>query len=192
MRYKPDSCHLSPRLVKDHGPLIIGQQDTGIHRIFDNMSLSGYYPVCNSNYPESPMTPVCQPNSATPSLGPSEYQSEQSLSSTGDYGAGFPIRSVGQTSPWSPPYSPYADFELQSSTWASFNPGAVGQERGTALLPQIRSGHLQHPRLPGKPGRQGHDYSSGHHNVVDVERIRLGTDVRTTVGNPFCTLHIQF
>jgi hypothetical protein len=31
-------------------------------------------------------------------------------------------------------------------------------------------------------GRHTHDFASGHHNVVDVERIRRGLDVRTTVG----------
>ena len=39
---------------------------------------------------------------------------------------------------------------------------------------------------PHKNGqRHNHEYASGHHNVVDVERIRQGLDVRTTVRTLF-------
>lgn len=152
------------------------------------MSLNGYHDTYNTDFLNSPLaSPLFFPNSASLSFGShSECQKDQSLSSADDYAPGFTPRSSGQSSPWSPTYSPYSEFGMQSSPWAAFNPGAVGQERGTPLLPQVRSAHfLQQQRSSGKPaGRQSHDYSSGHHNVVDIERIRLGTDVRTTVGNP--------
>lgn len=152
-----------------------------------NMSLSSCSgTVYSSNYADSPLTsPLCVQNSATQSLGLSDYQSEQSLSPLGDFDPGFTPRSSGHNSPWSPPYGQYHDFGIQPTSWPPFNPGAVGQERGTPLSSHARSAHpLQQQRISGKPtGRQGHDYSGGHHNVVDVERIRLGTDVRTTVRN---------
>lgn len=63
--------------------------------------------------------------------------------------------------------------------------GTIGQERGQ----QIRQPNF--PPTPFSPnrrtamrmggGRNDHDYNSGHHNVVDVERIRHGLDVRTTI-----------
>jgi hypothetical protein len=65
--------------------------------------------------------------------------------------------------------------------------GVIGQERG--LLRQSND-YLQ-GRYSG-PSRGTHnrvvarhdqDYTAGHHNVVDIERIRRGLDVRTTVNN---------
>ena len=150
------------------------------------MNLSSYNDIYNADYMNSPLaSPLFYTNSANQSLGcVSECQNEQSLSSTEDYGSSFTPRSSGPSSPWSPVYSPYSDFGLLSPSWANFNPGVVGQERTTPILPQVRSGlFLQQQRSSGKPaGRHSHDYSSGHHNVVEVDRIRLGTDVRTTVG----------
>lgn len=155
----------------------------GLVKALGNMSLNGGT-VYSSTYADSPLSsPLCVPNSAAHSFGMSEYQSEQSLSPIGDYDPGFASRSSGHNSPWSPPYGQYPDFGIQTTSWPPFNPGTVGQERGTPLSSQVRSAHpLQQQRISGKTtGRQGHDYSGGHHNVVDVERIRLGTDVRTTV-----------
>ena len=67
--------------------------------------------------------------------------------------------------------------------WDLFGPGFVGQERSTRY-PQRQTwpptGHS-----PFFQGRLGHhrenENGSSHHNVVDVERIRNGLDVRTTV-----------
>lgn len=185
MRYSPDLGGFPLQLLKTHGPLIIGQQDTGISQAFERLNLSSCHDIYSTDYSNSPLaSPLFFPTSANQSFGCiSEYQNEQSLSSTEDYGSGFTPRSSGPSSPWSPTYSPYSDFGLHSPSWA-FNPGAVGQERATPLLPHARSGHfLQQQRFSGKPaGRHSHDYSSGHHNVVEVDRIRLGTDVRTTVS----------
>ena len=68
----------------------------------------------------------------------------------------------------------------------AYGPGAIGQEREMAPPPQVRSGPYpqQHRGSSRMVGRQNSDYTSGHHNVVDVERIRRGLDVRTTVINP--------
>lgn len=193
IRYRPDPCHSPLSLSKNSGPIIVGQQDMGLIKALGNMSLSSCGgTVYSSTYADSPLSsPLCVQNSATHSFGMSEYQSEQSLSPIGDYDPGFTPRSSGHNSPWSPPYGQYPDFGIQPTSWPPFNPGAVGQERGTPLSSQVRSAHpLQQQRISGKPtGRQGHDYSGGHHNVVDVERIRLGTDVRTTVRVPSHACH---
>ena len=66
----------------------------------------------------------------------------------------------------------------------NLRPGAVGQER-TVPVPVDQHWAL----LPQTPSNQGHtglrrdsDFASCHHNVVDIERIRNGLDVRTTVS----------
>ena len=85
---------------------------------------------------------------------------------------------------WSPNYGRFLNSGIQSPIWAAFNPGAIGQERGTPGLLHQRQGyhHPQQTRTQCKIGaRQSHDYASGHHNVVDIDRIRQGIDVRTTV-----------
>ncbi len=72
-------------------------------------------------------------------------------------------------------------------------PGAIGQERGQAYPTHFRNGGYS-PQRRGPPrfgGRHAHDFASGHHNVVDVDRIGRGLDVRTTVSEyPFPQLHV--
>ncbi|KAH0538723.1 hypothetical protein FGG08_004675 [Glutinoglossum americanum] len=62
--------------------------------------------------------------------------------------------------------------------------GVIGQERGllrqsSDYLPSRYSGQNRgtHNRVVA---RHDQDYTAGHHNVVDIERIRRGLDVRTT------------
>jgi hypothetical protein len=59
-------------------------------------------------------------------------------------------------------------------------PGVVGQER-VDHSPRYAPLVYYQRGSPMKMNRSTHDYASGHHNVVDVERIRQGLDVRTTV-----------
>ncbi|KAI9761197.1 MAG: hypothetical protein M1840_001997 [Geoglossum simile] len=63
--------------------------------------------------------------------------------------------------------------------------GVIGQERGllrqsSDYLPGRYSGQNRgtHNRVVA---RHDQDYTAGHHNVVDIERIRRGLDVRTTI-----------
>ncbi|KAI9796807.1 MAG: hypothetical protein M1833_005950 [Piccolia ochrophora] len=61
--------------------------------------------------------------------------------------------------------------------------GAIGQER--SQLQHLRFPHIANSssrQLTTKlTGRCDQDFASGHHNVVDIERIRRGLDVRTTI-----------
>ena len=48
-----------------------------------------------------------------------------------------------------------------------------------------RNGHLSSPHQRGmfsKAFRPHGDFAAGHHNTVDIDRIRQGLDVRTTVS----------
>lgn len=97
-----------------------------------------------------------------------------------------------QTSPfWSPTYTSGSSYGVAASIWSSNSPGAVGQERGTVPSPS-HSSFYQHQlgnsafqaeqqRSLYRGPRRHNEHSVGTHNVVDVNRIRLGIDVRTTV-----------
>ena len=131
------------------------------------------YPLL-SPYPYS--TQASKPISFRKDLG-----GQHTPSSLSNYG--FTSGKSDQSPSWSPTYNPYSNYGLPSPIWSSYSPGAIGQERGAPPLPQQRQGLFQQQqRGQGRTGaRQYHDYASGHHNVVDVDRIRQGTDVRTTV-----------
>ena len=69
---------------------------------------------------------------------------------------------------------PYPDLGMQSPVWTSSSLGAIGSERGALTMPSHCQGS-QSQRQSGQTklgGRQYHDNPSGHHNVVDVGRIR--------------------
>ena len=85
---------------------------------------------------------------------------------------------------WSPPYTaPPASCGTTSSMWSPpFSPGAIGEERQTSF--QRQNFHQPHGRnstkLRGGP-KHGLPNTNKENNVVDVNRIRRGLDVRTTV-----------
>ncbi len=170
------------------------------------MSLNGRYDSYDSEVLKGALVSPCFLTSpASRSLSYRRDIAGQQLPSALDGGRfnGFIAQSSGSSPQWSPIYSPYPDFTLQSPSWTAYSPGAytsgsyspgiyppcgyspgaIGQERVVPQTPQPRTPYyLQQQRdLTKVAGRQNHDYASGHHNVVDVDRIRQGTDVRTTV-----------
>ena len=79
----------------------------------------------------------------------------------------------------------YPQFDMNIAPWTGFGPGVVGQERAVPSFYQARSNcalQQQQPPITRSGSRHHNDYASGHHNVVDIERIRQGLDVRTTVS----------
>ncbi|MCJ1337092.1 hypothetical protein MMC09_002371 [Bachmanniomyces sp. S44760] len=65
-----------------------------------------------------------------------------------------------------------------------FTPGVVGQERSIRRTPGHSNGLPSHAYRNNSPKVESgpkSDYGSSHHNAVDIERIRQGTDVRTTI-----------
>jgi hypothetical protein len=185
MRYRPDHVRLSHQLGSNHGPLIIGQQETGLERTLAGLDVNSYGGIYHEQLLGHPFVSrlgYSNLNDRSPSYQ-GEYPPDQLPSSAELYTPAFTPRSSAPSPPWSPSYSPYSTYGFQPTAWAAYYPGAIGQERGVPVLPQARGSHsLQQHRHPGKSvARQGHEYGSAHHNVVDVERIRQGTDVRTTV-----------
>lgn len=93
--------------------------------------------------------------------------------------AGFAAR---QNVPWNPYFQPYPLIGIPSPPWTAYGHGTIGQERDlTPFMPYRGSQPCQNRGSIKQGGRQHNDYASGHHNVVDIDRIRQGTDVRTTV-----------
>lgn len=206
MRYKPRTESSLQRLAKGQGPLVIGQENVGLESAFGDFSLSGRHVSNDSEVLNTTsVSPYFLSSPASRSLSYRRDIAGQQLPSALDNGRfnGYVARSSGSSPQWSPVYSPFPNYTLQSPNWTAYSPGAyssdsyspgmynpcgyspgaIGQERIVPQTPQLRAPYyLQQQRgLTKLIGRQNHDYASGHHNVVDVDRIRQGTDVRTTV-----------
>lgn len=182
--YEPDLAHNTIRPLGSSGPLMINRE-VSLEDTLGNMSLINH----RGSGPETPRTPCYSPFAfPTPSTGPFPFRKYPSglytPSSMSGYAYGFQGPSLDQSPGWSPTYKDFSDFGLPSPVWSAFNPGAIGQERGTPLAPRARSGQSsQQQRGQGQMmgARRLQEHASGHHNVVDIERIRQGSDVRTTV-----------
>ena len=184
-RYEPQNKVADQRVQDSTGPIIIGQEDTGLDRSFNGLSVSnhrgtmGTDPARHASYYNT--TPV--PRSFTYRKGGVGQHTPRPLNSFGQ-ALGSPVSLHSPA--WSPCSNPYASYGVQSPIWSPYSPGTIGQERGSPMLPQGRQDrHRQQHRTAARAGgRQNADFSSGHHNVVDTNRIRRGEDVRTTVGDP--------
>ncbi|CAF9939273.1 MAG: hypothetical protein ALECFALPRED_008058 [Alectoria fallacina] len=183
--YQPDLEGSTERLSKSPGPLIMGQE-TSLESSLASMSpfdrLNTYGPETSSSpsYSQHPYsTPASRPLAFRKDFG----EQQHTPSSHRNYSQGYVGGSSDQSPYWSPNYSTFLNSGLQSPVWSAFNPGAIGQERGTPTLQHQRQGYCpQQSRGQIKiGGRQSHDYASGHHNIVDIDRIREGNDVRTTI-----------
>ena len=207
MRYSPRTEGVSYRLPREHGPLIVGQENVSLDNAFGNMALNGRRQSYDSDALRAAfVAPYFLSNAASRSLSYRRDIAGQQLPSALDAcrHSGDLTQSSGSSPQWSPVYSPYPDYTLHSPSWATYSPGAyssssyspgmitptgyspgaIGQERVAPQTPQSRPSQFpqQHGGLSKIGNRQSHDFASGHHNVVDVDRIRQGTDVRTTVS----------
>ena len=201
-RYYDGNGHSPADYADTQRPLIIGHDDGGLVNTFDNMSLnsptSGYEqdvltsPGFQGGYGHNTVSQPLWASSAIPqaSAGRSfashrDFHSHQIPSPLVLQKSSFNAPDSGESSPWSPYFSPYHEYGMQSPLWSPYPPGAIGQERATPMLSPYRPGfYPYHQRFHSKLiGRQT-DFPTGHHNIVDVERIRQGLDVRTTVRDP--------
>lgn len=167
---------------RGEGPLIIGEEDSVLNSRLQQMGLEGSsmaWATPEQRSPLSPPYPVPSPSlSGTLTLGLFNAEQKESLRR-------FTIQDPGNETLLSQYMRPYPAFALQTAPWgifnsASYGPGAIGQERNPPLSSLTPAQQL--PRTLLRPGgRHVREHSSGHHNVVDVDRIRKGADVRTTV-----------
>lgn len=173
---------MSVHRYQGEGPLIIGEEDPYLDSRFHQMSLEGSSTAWMTPEQRSPLSssyPIPSP-SLSGTLTPGVFNAEQD-----GRVPRFMIQDPGNGSLLSPYLRPSPAFGQQTPPWGIFNatsygPGAIGQERNSALSP-FNSLH-QPPQIFWRPGgRHVREHSGGHHNVVDVARIRQGADVRTTV-----------
>lgn len=182
--YQPDLEGPTQRLSKSPGPLIIGQEtslegDLASMSPFDRLDTYGPETSSSSSYSQHPYsTPASRSLTYR-----KDFSQQHTASSHHSYSQGFLGESCNQSPFWSPNCSTFLNSGLHSPIWSAFNPGAIGQERGTSTHLHPRQGvYPQQCRGQSKiGGRQSHDSASGHHNIVDIDRIRRGIDVRTTV-----------
>ena len=187
MHYRPDFDPTPQRPIQRTGPLIVGQEDLGLEPDLRNLSLDvgfGSQRVSAENGGISSrhfLTPTNKPLASRRGVTPQPLSSPMQPSSFQTLQG-----SPATQSPWSPLISPYSESSLQSPTWARYNIGTIGQERGMPLSPQyfLENGARNLRGSVKLPSRQFHEFPAAHHNIVDIERIRKGSDVRTTVSAP--------
>ena len=174
-----------PPTSRHQGPLIIGQEETGLENALGNVALTAPQQMVYAPQMWAPsmVTPYYWPQMGNRSFANHrELHGAQMPSPLNLQQASYSVPASTETTPYSQYFSPYVGYGLQSPAWTPYTPGAIGQERGVSMLSPYSGVHPYQQRSPAKYlTRSPHDYSMGHHNVVDIERIRQGLDVRTTV-----------
>ena len=197
--YYNGNRHSPPEYADTHRPLIIGQDDGGFESSFDSMSLNsptigyeqdiltspGFQEGLGQNMVSQPLwasSTMPQASAGRSFASHRDFHSHQMPSPLVLQKSSLNAPDSGESSPWSPYFSPYHEHGIQSPLWSPYPPGAIGQERAIPMMSPCRPGfYPYYHRFPSKlMGRQT-EFPSGHHNIVDVERIRQGLDVRTTV-----------
>lgn len=175
---------------RGEGPLIVGREDADLESRFHQMRLENGTATWMTPAEHSPLlSPYSVPSpSMSGTLTPNFLHTQHSPTLLGSISPSYTVQHAGNGSLLSP-YSPaYPPFGMQTPTWNRFDvspygPGTIGQGHHSPLQPL--GNFRQHSRSLGRyGGRNVQDYSGGHHNVVDVDRIRKGADVRTTVCCP--------
>ena len=190
-QYSPDLSAGNEAVSSLRSPLIIGQDDGDFDDSLRHLSLGGTSEssqidtvgkrqrmlASNSSHPIS--NPVAaQPTyqNYVPNVSPLAYDPRFGIETGGNpYGVlplGIPA------------------FGMPLIPLPSYKPSVAEQHRAVPPFVRPRAGPVGHQQrlLQKQVPRQTNDYASGHHNVVDVERIRHGLDVRTTVRDPKCSI----
>ena len=183
--YGPDVVRLSPRQLPSQHTLWTRHPSSGMDSVFAEMSLG----TRGSSYETIPYEMQAVPVYSRPSpTGRSFMPGEESFGYWSSPHVGFTAHGYPRRDFKPHPVLYGARHQNEAvvpfASWDILGPGAIGQERGQVFLPHFsNSTYSPQRRGPTKfGGRHTQDFASGHHNVVDVERIRRGLDVRTTVS----------
>lgn len=169
--------------LKSHGPVIVGHDDQNIDDAIGRMSLTAYHsasevPTLTSHEGLCNSLETNQPDKCG--------MREDNSTSNG-------IATVLETC--DPAFSGHRQSQCRVSlygceqqgihmfSWPMLKPHAKKQERAVTHIHRPHNNSLLQPvgSSIGNGSRQTNEYPLGHHNVVDVDRIRQGLDVRTTV-----------
>ena len=170
-----------PSTRSTQGPVIISQpEDDDAADMFNGLSI-GSLPA-TSNVLTTPFQARMYSNTTTPLMRPPNNHGSPigvGLRSTGASGA-WPV-GFAQTSPRA---SAPSSGGRSALPWPIVGYGAVGQERVSSQYHQQAWSPVAQPNFD--LARMGHrresEQATSHHNVVDIERIQNGVDVRTTVS----------
>ncbi|KAL8928030.1 MAG: hypothetical protein Q9208_002105 [Pyrenodesmia sp. 3 TL-2023] len=174
-------CTMSVHRYHEEGPLIVSDEDCNLDSHPTHMSLEGnttawLTPEQRSPVPLRYSIPSPYFNG---SLAPGFYNTERP-----GRVPHFMMQGARNGSLLSPHSRQYPAFNLQTPPWGAFHsihygPGAIGQERHSPFTSSNSVHHVSRNFMMPR-GRHVREQSGGYHNVVDVNRIRQGADVRTT------------
>lgn len=167
----------------DGGSSSSGQEDIALESKFRKFSVGSRL--------ESPEAGFQSPRALSAEyLSPTSYASPH-----GEYGTiqhsptslngsfvGLAPSALEKGSMWSPRYITYPR-DMHATPWTGREPGTRGNHSSENMFARSQSDLYPFNVSAGKYlGRHNsRDFNAVPHNTVDIERIRLGTDVRTTV-----------
>ena len=166
--------------------MIIGHEEVSLEDSMNSLNVGEGQDFIASPYQASSIKSQCPELSSTPGDSPQglDYDDSYTASPVGPYSSGYAESEFLKGQPVGLHSNSYSDYDHMTTTWTKFRPGVVGQERTQTPLSRGRVGPLVHQHQSQAHVRSStyhNDYASGHHNTVEVERIRQGVDVRTTV-----------
>ena len=181
VRYAPDIMK-SAGIINDHqGPIIVGQDGEESESLLQRpvTKRSSNSSFVTESGPDS-YSLLFAPGSNQPSPVGTRYF--QPLSPSGSTTSGYTY-SPDSGSLHGYQFLGVPRSALPAASWTPLGCGGLPNDHAIASRESLCSAFLTPTyRTPSKlTGRRDMDYLSGHHNVVDVERIRQGLDVRTTV-----------
>ncbi|MCJ1472839.1 hypothetical protein MMC13_001488 [Lambiella insularis] len=167
--------------TKNRGPLIMDSGDHDLDQNFRSLNISGNHERSGHKAQGSKHTwSSGDPSSgnASGAFGGHVHGYPTSASSTLMYDP----QNFNNHQPSSFPYG-YPSVGAHNFDWQTHARGTLGQVGMVPLTPRARVSPLSQRQHGLNKGmlRQNNEYGSGHHNVVDIERIRQGLDVRTTI-----------
>lgn len=165
------------------GALIIGREDISLDGKLQQLGLEANLAAWMTPQQRSPFSSpytIPSPNRSGP-LTPGFFDAQQERRAPN-----YVNRKSDSGSLLSPYLRSYPAFGMQTPPWSAFDaapcgPGAIGQERNSPFSSFDLVHHHSRTFLRSE-GRHVREHSSGHHNIVDVDRIRKGADVRTTAS----------
>ena len=164
--------------------MIIGHEETGIGNSLGAIRAQYNHQPLNVNIPASNTSLSTSEFSPASSMSLQDPDTYCTLSPTSGYTFNFDQSRYPGSARAGSFSNVYLNCESPTHSWEMLNPGSV--RHAQAITPtQHAHGYtnIYEPQHPAKnASRQQNDYASSHHNVVDIDRICQGLDVRTTVS----------
>ena len=183
-RYGLENISKRQTPTKGPGPIIIGQEESDLDRALSKLALSEAHEIKDSQSPRQlHHHNVALNGSLTDRKEAGGHHIPSPLISVNTMSQGYSTPASLYSPTWGSACNHYGAYSLNSPLWSPYSPGTIGQERGSPSMPiDQRNFQQSQSRISSRSGlRQQPDFATGHHNIVDVDRIRAGLDVRTTV-----------